>query len=195
MTMKTKEFLSRLWLLFFSFAKIATFVVGGGYAMLPVIEETFVKKRGILSQEELMDMVALVQTLPGIIAVNSAMYIGMKVAGYPGAIAAVFGAVTPSYLVIVVIAAFFPHLDPHNVRLLGAFSGIRACITGLIIMTAWRTACKTLTGWLEAASAALCLILVLFGCNPLFVILAAIPYGIAILFWRNRKQQKQEETP
>ncbi len=184
---------ARLWLLYSTFARIAALVVGGGYAMLPVIEETFVKKYKILTPEELVDMVALVQTLPGIIAVNSAMYIGMKVAGYAGAILAVAGAVTPSYLVIVIIAAFFPHLDPKNVRLLGAFAGVRACITGLIIMTAWRTARKTLTGWLEATSAAVCLILVLFGCNPLYIILTAIPYGIGLLKWRERQRNEKQE--
>ena len=84
--------LKKLWLLFFTFAKIAALVVGGGLAMLPVIEDTFVRKKKLLSQEELLDVVALTQTIPGIIAANAAVAVGMKVAGFLGAIAALTGA-------------------------------------------------------------------------------------------------------
>ena len=69
--------LKKLWLLFFTFAKIAALVVGGGLAMLPVIEDTFVRKKKLLSQEELLDVVALTQTIPGIIAANAAVAVGM----------------------------------------------------------------------------------------------------------------------
>ena len=68
--------------------------------MLPVIEEVFVKKKKLITEDELLDMVAMTQTMPGIVAVNSAIYIGMKVAGYVGAIAAAFGAILPSFLII-----------------------------------------------------------------------------------------------
>ena len=74
----------KLWLLFYTFAKIAALVVGGGYAILPVVEETFSRKNKLISSEELLDMMALVQTIPGIIAANSAIYVGMKVAGIGG---------------------------------------------------------------------------------------------------------------
>ena len=80
--------LKKLWLLFFTFARISALVLGGGLAMLPVIEETFVNKKKLLSQEELLDVVALTQTVPGIIAANAAVSIGMKIAGFAGALAA-----------------------------------------------------------------------------------------------------------
>ena len=107
--------LNKVWLLFYTFAKIALLVVGGGLAMLPVIEEVFVKKKKLITEDELLDMVAMTQTMPGIVAVNSAIYIGMKVAGYVGAIAAAFGAILPSFLIILTIAIFFPNLNPHNI--------------------------------------------------------------------------------
>jgi ABC-type Fe3+-siderophore transport system permease subunit len=80
--------IKKLWLLFFTFAKIAALVLGGGLAMLPVIEETFVNRKKLLTEEELLDVVALTQTVPGIIAANAAVAIGMKVAGFAGALAA-----------------------------------------------------------------------------------------------------------
>ena len=72
----------KLWVLFYTFAKIAALVVGGGYAILPVVEETFSKKNNWLTSEELLDMMGLVQTVPGIIACNSAIYVGRRVAGF-----------------------------------------------------------------------------------------------------------------
>ena len=97
----------KLWILFFTFAKIATLVVGGGLAILPVVEETFTRKNKWLTQEELLEMMALAQTIPGIIACNSAVYAGMKIAGIGGMLAAAFGVCLPSVLIIMVIAAFF----------------------------------------------------------------------------------------
>ena len=94
----------KLWLLFFTFAKIAALVLGGGLAMLPVIEETFVNKKKLLTGDELLDVVALTQSVPGIIAANAAVSIGMKVAGFAGALAALFGAILPSFLIILIIA-------------------------------------------------------------------------------------------
>lgn len=168
----------RLWLLFFTFAKIAALVVGGGYAILPVVEETFTRKSKLISSEELLDMMALVQTIPGIIAANSAVYVGMKVAGFGGVLAAVFGVCLPSVTVILIIAAFFPHLKPENPALLGAFVGVRACITGLLIVTAVRLAKKTIQGWFEIVFVTLFLILALMKWNPVWIIAASMPFGI-----------------
>ena len=111
------------------FTPIAALVVGGGLAMLPVIEETFVNRKKILSSDELLDMISLTQTVPGIIAVNSAVYVGWKVAGFFGALCAVTGVILPSFLVILCIAMLFPHLSPDNIYVKGAFAGVRSCWT------------------------------------------------------------------
>ena len=169
--------LKKLWFLFFTFAKIAALVVGGGLAMLPVIEETFVRKKKLLTSEELLDVIALCQMVPGIIAANSAIAIGMKISGVPGALAALAGAITPSFLVILVIAWFFPELSPENIYWLGAFAGVRAGITGLIAVTAWKLAKKTICGYVEFFLAALFLAAALAGVNPGLIIIAAILLG------------------
>ncbi len=174
----------KIWILFFTFAKIAALVVGGGLAILPVVEETFSRKNKWLTQEELLEMTALAQTIPGIIACNASVYVGMKIAGIGGMIAAAFGVCFPSVTVIILIAAFFPHLEPSNPYVLGAFAGVRACITGLILVTAYRFAKKTLTGRFEVMVTILALLLLLTKVNPVYVILGAMPLGVAYAFWR-----------
>ncbi|OQA88283.1 MAG: putative chromate transport protein [Lentisphaerae bacterium ADurb.Bin242] len=177
----------KLWILFFTFARIAALVVGGGLAILPVVEETFSRRNKWLTQEELLEMTALAQTIPGIIACNAAVYVGMKIAGIGGMIAAALGVCFPSVTIILVIAAFFPHLEPSNPYVLGAFAGVRACITGLILVTAYRFAKKTLTGRFEVIAAILALLLLLMKINPVYVILGAMPLGVVYAFWHKAR--------
>lgn len=177
----------KIWILFFTFARIAALVVGGGLAILPVVEETFSRKNKWLTQDELLEMTALAQTIPGIIACNAAVYVGMRIAGIGGMIAAALGVCFPSVTVIIVIAAFFPHLEPSNPYVLGAFAGVRACITGLILVTAYRFARKTLTGRFEVIVTILALLLLLMKVNPVYVILGAMPVGVAYAFWRKMR--------
>lgn len=169
----------KLWLLFSTFARIAALVLGGGLAMLPVIEETFVNRKKLLTAEELLDVVALTQTVPGIVAANAAVSIGMKIAGFAGALAALLGAVLPSFTVIVVIAWLFPALTPDNRFYLGLFAGIRAGVTGLIAVTAWKLGKKTVTGKFEAAAVTLFFSGAVSGAvNPGILILTAIAAGV-----------------
>ena len=146
--------------------------------MLPVIEETFVRKKKLLSNEELLDVVALTQTVPGIIAANAAVSIGTKIAGFAGALAALAGSVFPSFVIILIIAILFPTLSPDNKYWLGAFAGIRAGVTGLIIVTAWKIGKNTLKGWFEVVAAVLFLGAALYGINPGLIIVAAIVTGV-----------------
>ena len=185
--MPEMSYWKKLWVLFYTFAKIAALVVGGGYAILPVVEETFSKKNNWLTSEELLDMMGLVQTVPGIIACNSAIYVGRKVAGFGGILAAAFGVCLPSVLIILCIAIFFPDLDPKNPWLLGAFRGVRACVTALVTMTAFRMAKKVLKSWFEYTIAAIALVLVLLvKVEPLYVILGAMPLGVIYAWFRMR---------
>lgn len=184
-----------LLLLYTTFFKIAALVVGGGLAMLPVIEQVFVDRKKILTKDELLDMVALTQMVPGIVAVNAAVYVGTKVAGIIGAVAAALGAVTPSFIIILVIAMYFPHLDPQNPWLLGAFAGVRACVTGLIMVAAIGLARKTVKGWFEAVAGMMFLIAALAGVHPALLILAAIPLGIgrfAVTAYRMKRAAAQK---
>ena len=184
----------RLLLLYCSFFRITALVVGGGLAMLPVIEEIFVNKYKLLTREELLDMTALTQTVPGIIAINSAVYIGMKIGGVPGAIAAAAGAVTPPFTVILIIASFFPHLNPKNRYLLGVFAGIRAAVTGMILVTGCRMFRRTVKTKLEYAVVFLFFVLAIMKVSPALLILAAVPFGWCYVWWQTRRFSRAEQA-
>ena len=90
--------------LFWTYLKIGTFTIGGGYVMLSMIEREIVDRKGWIDREEFMNMIALAQAAPGLIAVNSAIFIGWRIGGWRGVIATVLGAVLPSFLIILAIA-------------------------------------------------------------------------------------------
>ena len=184
----------RLLLLYCSFFRITALVVGGGLAMLPVIEEIFVVKHKLLTREELLDMTALTQTVPGIIAINSAVYIGMKIGGVPGALAAAAGAVTPPFTVILIIASLFPHLDPKNRYLLGVFAGIRAAVTGMILVTGCRMFRRTVKTKLEIVVVLIFFILAIMKASPALLILAAVPFGWCYVWWQTRRLARAERN-
>lgn len=193
MTTSTLPFNQRLLLLFNSFFKIALFVVGGGLAMLPVIEEVFVKKHKLLNHNQILDMIVLTQTVPGLIAVNAAVYVGTKLAGVLGALIALLGVILPSMVIIIVIAWFFPNLDTNNPYLTSFFLGVKACVTGMFIVTAVRVARRTLTNWVDGILVFVFFMLVMAKVNPGLVILASIPVGYAyvvIVHKRHIKMQK-----
>ena len=194
MEIQTLSRTRRLLLLYCSFFRITALVVGGGLAMLPVIEEIFVVRHKLLTREELLDMTALTQTVPGIIAINSAVYIGMKIGGVPGALAAALGAVTPPFTVILIIASLFPHLDPKNRYLLGVFAGIRAAVTGMILVTGCRMFRRTVKGKLECAVVLVFFVLAIMKVSPALLILAAVPFGWCYVWWQMRRLARAEQT-
>lgn len=117
--------------LYLTFARIGGLTFGGGYAMLPMLQKEIVEDRGWVSEEELMDYYAIGQCTPGIIAVNTATFVGRKIKGAPGGILATLGVVTPSFIIISLIAAFIRNFaDLAIVR--NAFAGIRVCVCVLI---------------------------------------------------------------
>lgn len=129
--------------MFLIFARIGGFTFGGGYAMLPMLEKEIVNNKHWATEEELMDYYAIGQCTPGIIAINTATFIGYKVKGVAGAIAATLGVIAPSLVIITVIAAFisnFMELSFVN----SAFAGIRACVCILIFDAVMKLAKKAL---------------------------------------------------
>ena len=123
-----------LWLLFWEFFKIASFVVGGGFAVLIVAEDVFVKKYHWLRDGELSDMLALIQTVPGLTAGNIAIYTGHRIAGTAGALLALTGVAMPSFIVITAIAAGFSALPLDHYIVQGAFTGVRTAMAGLMLV-------------------------------------------------------------
>ncbi len=118
--------------LFFIFAKIGGFTFGGGYAMLPILQKEIVEKRGWATDEELTDYYAIGQCTPGIIAINTATFIGYKFKGILGGIIATLAVVAPSVVIISIIAAFIQNFA-HIIWVQQAFSGIRICVCVLIL--------------------------------------------------------------
>ncbi len=182
----------RLFLLFVNFFKIALFVVGGGIAMLPVIEEVFVKKYKLLTHNQFLDMIVLTQTVPGLIAVNAAVYVGTKIAGLWGAVISLIGVALPSMAIIIFIAWLFPSLDTNNPYLISFFMGVKACVAGMFIVLAIRIARKTLTNWIDCLLVLSFFVLVMANVNPAIVILMSIPVGyFYILITQKRLKQVQ----
>ena len=121
----------KLLTLFLAFARVGVMTFGGGYAMIPILEREIVDKHGWASSEELMDYYAVGQCTPGVIAVNTATFIGQKTAGTLGGIAATLGVVFPSLVIISVIAGILTNFaDIPAVK--SAFAGIRVCVCVLI---------------------------------------------------------------
>ena len=128
--------------LFLTFARIGGLTFGGGYAMLPMLQKEVVEKRGWATEEELMDYYALGQCTPGIIAVNTATFVGQNTAGNVGGIVATLGVVFPSLIIISIIAMFLQNFADLAV-VQNAFAGIRVCVCVLVfnaVMKLWKKA-------------------------------------------------------
>lgn len=163
--------------LFITFLKIGTFTIGGGYAMIPLIQREVVTRRGWLTDTEMLDAIALSQTMPGILAANIASIVGQRLRGLRGALVAVLGNILMPILFIILIAALFRQFkDIPAVQHI--FMGLRPAVVALIaapVFTLARKAGVTLrTVWIPILAA---LLISLFGVSPVLVILIAITAG------------------
>lgn len=117
--------------LFFTFFKIGLFTFGGGYAMIALLEEEFIQRRKWLDKDEFLDMAAIAESTPGPVAINSATYLGYKLAGVPGAATATVAVCLPSFLIIYAISLFFEQFTQLTI-IANAFKGIQVCVIYLI---------------------------------------------------------------
>ena len=179
--------MKELWELFWAFAKVGVMTFGGGYAMLPILQRELVENRGWVQEEELMDYFAIGQCTPGVIAVNTATFIGQKRRGILGGIVATLGVVFPSLIIITALAGVIDAFS-HLTWVQHAFAGIRVCVCVLIfnaVLKLWKSAVKD--GW--ALAIFLCALAgsLLLDVSPvIFVVLAAVA-GIAIQIWGGKK--------
>ncbi|HYE83761.1 MAG TPA: chromate transporter [Clostridia bacterium] len=121
--------------IFKAFFKIGCFTFGGGYAMIPIIEREVIINKEWMKEEDIIDIFAVSESLPGAIAINSSTFIGYKIAGRKGAFAAMLGVILPSFIIITLIAAFFARFQ-ENAIIKAAFLGIRSAVVGLILLAA-----------------------------------------------------------
>lgn len=165
------------WTLFITFVKIGTFTIGGGYAMLPLIQREVVD-RGWLSKEDFIDIFAVTQSLPGIFAVNISIFVGYKLKKVPGAIFCALGTILPSFFIILAIALFFTQVK-DNVWVEKAFKGLRPAVVALIVVpciTTARSIKLTYAQLIIPVGAAL--LIWQGGVSPAWIILAAIVGGL-----------------
>ncbi len=172
--------------LFLAFLKLGVFTIGGGMAMIPQMQQLAAEDHRWLTQEEVVDCIAVSQSLPGVIAINMATYIGRRVCGFAGAVAATIGVVLPSFVIIILAVLVLGQIgdDPW---VSGAFLGVKAAICGLILVTAFRLGRQTLHsvfGWILM----ICSLAAIgvFGISAVWVILGAAVLGIAFSLIREK---------
>ena len=173
--------------LFWTYLKIGTFTIGGGYVMLSMIEREIVDRKGWIDREEFMNMIALAQAAPGLIAVNSAIFIGWRIGGWRGVIATVLGAVLPSFLIILAIAMVFQNYkDQPAVE--AVFKGIRPAVVALIAAPLIRMAYSAKITWATAIiPIAGALLIWLGGLSPVWIIFVTV---VATLLYTYLKEKK-----
>lgn len=169
-----------LWELFAAFFKVGGFTFGGGYAMLPLLQKEMVSVRKWATDEEILDYYAIGQSVPGIIAINTATFIGYKIKKIPGAIAATAGMVAPSLIIIMTIAAFFSQFRENPV-VQSAFNGITAAVVALIVTAVIKMGKKSVSQWTGKIIAAIAFILAVFlDVSPIWLILGSAAVGIIL---------------
>jgi chromate transporter len=172
-----------LWQIFGVFAKIGAFTIGGGYAMIPLIQAEM-GRRGWISEDELPDIVALSQSAPGVMAVNISIFAGHKLRGLKGSLAATLGSILPSFLIILAIAIFFTAFK-DNPWVERAFKGIRPVVISLIavpMLNMAKKSCKKVWQW---ALAVMSLLLVAFlNVSPIYIILCVLVVGFSVTYYR-----------
>lgn len=175
-----------LWNIFLVFAKIGTVTIGGGYAMIPIIQEDLVK-RGWISEEELPDIIAMAQSAPGVLAVNMSIFAGYKLRGFKGSLAATLGSILPSFLMILLIAMLFTGYQDNPV-VVRIFKGIRPVVVSLILVPMIRMARKGNKTWWAWAISAVTLFLVAFlNFSPIFILLTLIVAAECVTLIKERR--------
>lgn len=177
------------WTLFKIFFKIGTFTIGGGAAMIPLIEREIVDKHHFLDSREFLDMISIAQSAPGIIAVNVSIFVGNRIAGLKGSIIATLGSILAPFLTILAIASIFTTFS-SNRTVEAIFKGIRPAVVALIAVPSIRMAVKNR---LTALNVAIILLSVIFiaciGISPVWIIVTAILMGICKGYYELHKNK------
>lgn len=172
--------------LFWSFFKIGAFTLGGGYAMIPLIEQEVVGRRRWINSDEFAETLTLAQSAPGPIAINSAVFVGYKMRGMKGVLASVLGTVLPSFAVILVIAMFFSDIR-DNETVARIFNGIRPAVVALIAVPVVNMLGKKKFAWNVVAIAILSAVAVAWlKISPILVMITAGIGGIIYLLVKKK---------
>ncbi len=180
----------RCLVVFWEYIKISSIVVGGGYAIIAASQQVFVKKREWLNDENILDMVVITQAVPGILATNTAIYIGYKVAGLAGAISAMIGSALPSIIIIIIIAAGLSNVPLDNPHVKGAMIGVVSGVVSMVLLAAFRLRKKALTGKVPVLIAVFALVgMVVLKISPLLIMSLAVLVGIVDVYMMRKRMQ------
>lgn len=177
-----------LFQLFSTFLRIGLFTIGGGYAMLAMVRQMVVVRRKWMNEDEFVELIALLQSLPGVFAVNTALTAGLRMRGRKGSLVAACGAILPS-IVIVLLIAIVGETYKSNPVVEACFKGIRPCVTALILSPAVQMIRKSgvnLRNFLIPVAAVL--LITLLHVPPVYIILAAGSGGALYGLYRQRKE-------
>ncbi len=182
---------SKILQLFITFLKIGAFTFGGGYAMIPIIQKEIVEKKKWITDDDILEIIAIAESTPGPIAINSATFVGYRVAGFWGAFFATTGVVLPSFVIILVIS--FVLREFQSIKAVQyAFNGIRAGVLALLIKALvgmYKKAPKNLVSYIVIAASFI--ITAFFDINVLFVIIGCAVFGlITSVIARKRRNEK-----
>ncbi len=188
-----KEKLKKAFQLFITFIKIGAFTFGGGYAMVPLIQRETVEKKKWINDDDILEIVAIAESTPGPIAVNSATFVGYKTAGVLGAAAATIGVVLPSFTIIYFISFVIDKFE-NNTAVKYAFSGIRAGVLALIIKALWTMSKKSAKNIISFIITAFAFIFAALNINVIYIILACAVTGIvSSLIMSGREKKKNDD--
>lgn len=187
-----REQVSKIWSLFRIFAWVSAVTLGGGLAMLPLLQREFVENRSWMRDEDMVDTIAVMQTMPGIIAMNMGVLIGFRIAGVAGAIAAVFGSLLTPFIAIVLLAGLFLSLQ-GNAMMDHAFSGIRSVVCALMLLSTVKLARQIINGKFACILAMICLGAFIFGnVQAIWIMLLSAVAGILFSFHKGLDVAKTE---
>ena len=173
--------------LFIVFFKLGAFTIGGGIAMLPLLQNTLINEKKWFTKEEFMDIVAVCQSLPGVVAINMATYVGYKKKGLIGSIVSTFGVTIPSFIMILIIAKFITSLGDNGV-LMGAMAGLRAAALGMVVVALIQLMPAAIKNkWALLAAIVAFVLIAILKVNTAYVILLFAVLGITVTFAGSRK--------
>ena len=167
--------------LFLVFLKLGAFTIGGGIAMIPILNDAMVEEKKWFSQDEMTDIIAICQSLPGVIAINMATYVGFKKKGFLGSLVATIGVLLPSFIVILAIAMGLDFLQDNPIAE-GAMAGLRAASAGLVLYAVYKIAKSAIKKTWQLLAALISFVLIIaFDISIVFIVLIYLAIGVAVV--------------
>jgi len=180
----------KLWKVFATFFKIGAFTFGGGYAMIPLIQNEAVEKNKWITDDDILEIIAIAESTPGPIAINSATFVGYRAAGVLGSVCATLGVVLPSFVIILLLSFVLRQFQELR-AVQYAFAGIRAGVLALLIKALWTMYKKSPKGWpAYVVMAGSFILTAIFDINVIFVIIGCAVFGLVTSMMLERRAQK-----